>query len=324
VKAVRIHKFGDERVLQYEDAPDPVAGPADVLIRVRAASVNRGDLGRRAGTYTTNLPLPMILGWDIAGDIVQVGAEVTNVHVGQRVVARIPSGGYAELAIAEGAVVVSLPENVSYDDAASLPVAFLTAWVALLDTVNLQKGETALIQSAGSGVGMAAVQIAKRVAGATVYATAGTDDKIVRARALGADACINYSKADFLAEVKRLTNGRGVDVALDSVGGEVFARSQKALAENGRLISVGRSSGQPPVVDHELERAKKHRIVTGWALGAMRTPEQSAADLARVVALVSDGTLQTVVDRVFPLMEAPSAHRYLAGRNQFGKVILRP
>src|SRR5439155_20530880 len=127
---------------------------------------------------------------------------------------------------------------------------------------------------------------------------------------------INYANMDFLAELLRLTSGRGVDVALDAVGGDVFARSQQALADHGRLVSVGRSSGQPPVVDRALAKARGHQIVTGWALGAMRTPEQSAQDLAHIVELVSNGTLTTVVDKVFTLSDAASAHRYLAGRNQ--------
>ncbi|HLB29777.1 MAG TPA: zinc-binding dehydrogenase [Dehalococcoidia bacterium] len=325
MKAVRIHRFGDESVLQYEDAPDPVVGPEDVLIRVRAASVNRGDLGRRAGTSAAAPPaLPLIIGWDVAGDVVATGAGVGNVRVGQRVVMRLTAGGYAELAAAPAAVAVPLPVGVSYEQAASLPVVFLTAWVALLDTAKLKAGETALVQSAGSGVGMAGVQIAKHVAGARVFTTAGTDEKVAKARELGADVAINYTTQDFLPEVLRLTEGRGVQVALDMVGGDVFARSQKALAEGGRLVSVGRSSGVAPEVDTALAEAKHQQVVTGWGLGSLRTPEQAAQDLAKIVDLVAQGTLKTIIDRVYPLSEAAEAHRYLANRAQFGKIILVP
>lgn len=324
MKAVVIHQFGDESVLQYEDAPDPTVGPRDVLIRVRASSVNRGDLGRRAGGMAAATSLPLILGWDVAGDVVQIGAEVNTVMTGQRVVARLPQGGYAELAVAPANTVVRLPDEVSYDEAASLPVVFLTAWVALLDTAKLTGNDTVLVQAAGSGVGMAGVQIAKKVVGARVITTAGSDEKVARARGLGADEAINYTTHDFLPEVQRSTDGVGVQAALDMVGGDVFARSQRALAEGGRLVSVGRSSGAAPEVDTALAEQQKQKVTVGWALPQLRTPEYAAQELARIVALVADGTLTTVIDKIFPLRDASEAHRYLASRSQFGKVILNP
>ncbi|MBI2855518.1 MAG: zinc-binding dehydrogenase [Chloroflexi bacterium] len=325
MKAVRIHEFGDEGVLRYEDVPDPSIGSKDVLVQVRAASINRGDLGRRAGGGGAAPPsIPLIIGWDVAGEVVQVGPEVDKLRVGQRVVVRLPEGGYAELAAAPAAWAVPLPDEVGFDEGASLPVAFLTAWVSLLDTAGLAAGETALVQSAGSGVGMAGVQIARHVAGARVFTTAGTDAKVARARELGADVAINYTTQDFLAEVRQQTQGQGVQVALDSVGGDVFSRSQQVLAEGGRLVSVGRSSGSAPEVDTALAERKSQRVVTGWALGTQRTREEAAEDLGRIVDLVARGTLKTIIDRVFPLSEAAEAHRYLASRAQFGKVILRP
>lgn len=253
-----------------------------------------------------------------------MGPEVDKLRVGQRVVVRLPEGGYAELAAAPAAWAVPLPDEVGFDEGASLPVAFLTAWVSLLDTAGLAAGETALVQSAGSGVGMAGVQIARHVAGARVFTTAGTDAKVARARELGADVAINYTTQDFLAEVRQQTQGQGVQVALDSVGGDVFSRSQQVLAEGGRLVSVGRSSGSAPEVDTALAERKSQRVVTGWALGTQRTREEAAEDLGRIVDLVARGTLKTIIDRVFPLSEAAEAHRYLASRAQFGKVILRP
>ena len=325
MKAICIHEYGDESVLKYEDVSDPTMGPEDVLIRVRAASVNRGDLSRRSGGISpAPLTQPLIVGWDVAGDVEEIGSVVSNVQVGQRVVARLPDGGYAERASAPANVVVPLPDNVNYDEAASLPVAFLTAWVALLDTAKLKSGEAVLVQSAGSGVGMAGVQIAKHVAGARVFTTAGTDEKVARGLELGADVGINYTNQDFLEEVLRQTNGQGVQVALDIVGGEVFSRSQQALAEGGRLVSVGQSSGQSPQIDEALAERKRQQVVIGWSLGETRTREQAAKDLARIVELVADGTLKTIIDRVFPLEQAAEAHRYLASRGQFGKVVLRP
>lgn len=325
MKAAIVHEYGPEDVLKYEDVPDPQPGPNDVLIRVRAAALNRGDLGRRAGGYNPNAAaLPLIIGWDIAGDIVAVGPEVTTRRVGERIVARLAQGGYAELATAPAGVAVPLPDDLSYEEAASLPVAFLTAWVALLETAALKPGETALVQSCGSGVGMAGVQIARWVAGARVITTAGTDEKCARGRKLGANRAVNYTTGDFLAEAMKFTNGRGVDVALDMVGGDVFARSQRALAPGGRLVTVGRASGEAPVADEALAKEKGHEVTMGWSLATRKTPEEAAAELAKIVDLIAKGILKTVIDKVFPLSEAAAAHRYLAGRNQFGKVVLRP
>ena len=325
MKAIRVYEYGDESVLKYEEVADPTCGPDGVLVRVRAASVNRGDLSRRAGTNATApLTEPLIIGWDVAGDMVEVGSRVENIKVGQRVVMRLPSGGYAELAAANGANAVPLPDGVDYDQAASLPVAFLTSWVALLNTAKLVAGETALVQAAGSGVGMAGVQIAKHVAGARVITTAGTDAKVARAKELGADDAINYTSHDFLPEVQRLTDGQGVQVGLDMVGGDVFSRSQQALSEGGRLVSVGRSSGAGPVVDDALAERRHQEVVVGWRLGEAQHPAQTTRDLGRIVELVDQGTLKTIIDRVFPLSETAEAHRYLASRAQFGKVILHP
>jgi len=324
MKAIVIHEFGDESVLRYEDAPDPKPGADEVLIRVRAASINRGDFGRRAGFFQATRT-PLIIGWDIAGDIVEVGANVSDLRPGQRVVAQVMGGGYAELAAAPANATVPMPEGISYEEAASLPVAWLTAWIALLDTAPLKPGETALVQSVSSGVGMAGVQIAKRVANASVvFTTAGTDEKCRRGLELGADYAINYTKSDFLTEVMERTNGRGVDVALDMIGGETFAKSQQALAEGGRLVSVGRASGAPPVIDEELAQRKKQMITTNWLVFTIKPREQLSAELAKIMDLVAAKKLDAVVDRVFPLSQAAEAHRYLAGRNQFGKVLLRP
>jgi len=325
MKAITIRQQGDQGFLQYEEVPDPNVGPSDVLIKVRAASVNRGDLslGYAAGSGGPSAGAP-IIGWDVAGDIAETGSDATKLKVGQRVVARLVSGGYAELAAAPEDTVVPLPDDLDYDEGASVPVAFLTAWVALFDTAKLTEGETALVQAAGSGVGIAGIQIARRVAGARVFTTAGTDDKVAMAAKLGADVAINYETHDFLAEVLDLTQGEGVHVVLDGVGGEVFARSQMALAEGGRLVSVGRSSGDTPVVDTELAKRKSQTVVTGWRLRDERTHDQAAVDLERIIGLIAERTLKTVVDRVFPLSEAAEAHRYLASRAQFGKVVLRP
>lgn len=324
MKAAVINEYGSEDVLTYQDVPDPTIGPDDVLIRVRAASINRGDFGRREGYFQAG-QTPLIIGWDIAGDIEQAGAEVKGLKPGQRVVAQVMGGGYAELAAAPANAVVPMPEGITYEEAASLPVAWLTAWIALLDTAALKPGETALVQSVSSGVGMAGVQIAKHVGGAgCVFTTAGTDEKCRRGLELGADYTINYTNGDLVAEVMQKTSGRGVDVALDMIGGETFAKTQQALAEGGRLVSVGRASGEGPQVDEDLAKAKNQTIVTGWLVFTIKPREELSAELAKIMDAVVAKKLNPVIDRVFPLSEAAEAHRYMGGRNQFGKVLLRP
>jgi NADPH2:quinone reductase len=324
MKAAVINEYGDEGVLTYQDMPDPVIKADEVLIRVRAASINRGDFGRRAGFFQAG-QTPLVIGWDIAGDIEAAGANVTTLRPGQRVVSQVMGGGYAELAAAPANATVPLPEGISYEEAASLPVAWLTAWIALLDTAALKPGETALVQSVSSGVGMAGVQIAKHVGGAgMVFTTAGSDEKCSKGLELGADYAVNYSSGDILGEVMARTNGRGVDVALDMIGGETFAKTQQALAEGGRLVSVGRAGGQAPEVDQALAERKHQTITTGWLVFTIKPREELSADLAKIMDAVVARKLNPVIDRVFPLSEAAEAHRYIAGRNQFGKVLLRP
>lgn len=325
MKAVRVHEYGDENVLRYEDAPEPVAAEGAVLIRVRASALNRGDLGRRGGLFPGAGPLvePLIIGWDVAGDVVTVGPGVSSFAPGQRVVARVDGGGYAELVAAKAAGTVAIPEGVSYEQAASLPVAYLTAWVALFETLKLQAGETALVQAVSAGVGMAGVQIAKHAGKAgVVFTTAGTEERARRGLELGADYASTYG--DFVETVMQHTGGRGVDVALEMVGGQVFTDSQRALAEGGRLVSVGRSSREDTIVDTALAEQKRQQVIVGWNLGRERSVPDQSKDLATILELVKDGTLEVVIDRTFPLSETAEAHRHLARRGQFGKVLLIP
>jgi putative PIG3 family NAD(P)H quinone oxidoreductase len=319
MKAAVIHEFGPEEVLRYEDAPDPTPGPGEVLVRVRAAAVNRGDLGRRMGTYPAAVPLPLIIGWDIAGTVEALGPGVRDFVPGQRVVARIPQGGYAELAVAPVTQTVAIPDGVSFEQAAALPVAYLTAWFALHHQGALRPGEICLVQAAASGVGVAGIQIAKLM-GARVLTTAGTEAKLALGRRLGADVTINYTTEDFAAVVMKETDGRGVDVVLESVGGDVLARSVAALAQGGRLVSVGNSSRQAAQVD--LAAALRRRVsLFGFALAA---EEGHNAALAELLDLVAAGTIEAVIERTFPLREAAAAHRHLAARDNMGKVLLIP
>ena len=323
MKAAIIHETGNEDVFRYEDVPDPEPRPRQVLLRIESASVNRGDLFRRDGSYGGGTQtLPLIIGWDVAGTIIGVGSEVGTRQVGQRVVATLPQGGYAEMTAVNEAGTVPIPDSVSFDEAASIPIVFLTSWFALRDVANLKEGETALIQSAGSGVGMAGIQIAKHM-GCTVITTAGSQDKLDKARELGADHCINYNEADFLAETMSIIERAGVDVVLEAVGGEVLTKSVQALAMGGRAVTVGNTSRQPATVEPGL---MLNRLLTlkGFSLAAQMGSGGVMQELQTILDLFAEGKLRTVIDRVFPLSEAAEAHRHLGDRRNFGKVLLRP
>jgi NADPH2:quinone reductase len=323
MKAVVIEEFGGPEVLRYGDVPDPALFPASVLIEVRAAGVNRGDLQRRAGeSGGEQEPLPMIVGWEIAGVVKAVGDLVHDMRPGERLVAIIPSGGYAELAAPIAQAVVPIPESLSFEEAAGIPVVFMTAWFALVRKAALRPGETVLVQAAGSGVGTAGVQIAKHF-GARVIATAGSDDKLARVRELGADGTINYRTTDFAEAVTAITGGRGVDVVLESVGGRTLVKSIELLASGGRLVSVGNSSEEPVSIDAALF-VEKDVSLSGLYLGAELLKSGAIEEFQKVVNLCGRGELKVIVDRVLPLTEAAAAHAILADRSNFGKVILRP
>ena len=320
MKAAVANEPGNEEVLQYQEAPDPACGDGQVRIRVRAAAINRGDLGRRAGRSAgAQLSWPLIIGWDIAGEIESVGSGVADRKVGDRVVALIPQGGYAELATAPAGDTVPLPDNVSFDEGAALPVAYLTARYALLWRAGLQAGETVLIQAGASGVGVGAIQMAKNQ-GATVITTAGSGEKVEFCKGLGADHVINYRDQDFAQEVRRITNDAGVDVVLESVGGETLAKSMDVLGQFGRLVSVGNTVRETATMDVTAFLAKRCHL-EGFSL---LVQDDIPAELADLVQEVSDGSIKAVIDKVFSLSEAAEAHRYVAERRNMGKVILRP
>ncbi len=325
MKAVVIHELGSPDVLKYEDVPDPQIRPRQVLVRIKAASINRGDLGRREGTYrgaTAGAALPLVLGWDVAGEVLEVGNEVEGRHVGQRVVATLAQGGYAELAAVNVAGTVPIPDNLSYEEAASIPIAFLTSWFALLKVGELQDGEAALIQAGGSGIGMAAIQIAKHV-GATVITTSSAEDKLERCREMGADLAINYRQADVSGEVSGFTAGAGVNYVLESVGGETFSNSLRCLAPGGRLVTVGNTSQSTSTVDAGMLVQRGLRII-GFSLSTQMGRGGVMGELHRILELFEQGALKTAVDRVFPLSEAADAHRYVGDNRNFGKVLLLP
>jgi NADPH2:quinone reductase len=321
MKAIRIHKFGDtEDVLQYEDVPIPEPKPGEVLIKVDAASLNRADLSLRKGAYRISPDqLPVIPGREFAGTVEKLGAGVNEFKNGQRVVGYPSLGGYAEYAVANAAEVRPVPDGVTSAQAAAAPTVFLTAWFGLLTDGNLKSGDWLLVQGGSSGVGTAAVQIGKHL-GAKVIATTGSEEKARRLRKLGADLTIDVSQNDFLPEVMRVTDNRGVDVVLEMIGGEVYQKSLKALAPGGRLFSIGGAFGSIPDSPPNLTEGRK---ATRFSItNYLKAKPEDFKQLDEILKLVQQKKFQIPIDKSFPLSETGAAQRYLQGRDHFGKVIL--
>jgi NADPH2:quinone reductase len=321
MKAIRIHKFGDtEDVLQYEDVPMPEPKADEVLIKVEAAALNRADLSLRKGAYRISPDqLPVIPGREFGGKVEKLGANVSEFKVGQRVVGYPSLGGYAEYAVAKTSEVRPVPDGVTSAQAAAVPTVFLTAWFGLLTDGNLKSGDWLLAQAGSSGVGTAAIQIAKHW-GARTIATTGSEEKARRLRKLGADVTIDVSENDFLPEVLRVTGHRGVDVVLEMIGGEVYQKSLQALAPGGRLVSIGGAFGALPDSPPALADGRK---ATRFSItNYLKAQPADFKQLDDILKLVAENEFQVVIGKSFPLAETRAAQRYLEGREHFGKVML--
>jgi NADPH2:quinone reductase len=323
MKAAVNYEPGGPEVLRYEDVPDPVMGDGDVLVQIETVSIEGGDtLGRgEAETFGQ----AHIVGYQAAGTVIAVGALVTGLHEGDRVVTVGLDGSHAELRAVPEAFCWPVPDGLAIDQAACVPIPFGTADDCLFEFGRLQSGETALIHAGASGVGIAAIQLAHRV-GATVLATASRDDKLERLTEFGLDHGINYLETDFADEVRRLTDGRGADVIVDSVGGQTLRDSLLCLAYRGRIVSVGdagRQAAQP--LDISTLR-QNNQSLTGVFLGAeLFLGGPRAHDLiGDRLAEVATGALRVVIDRTYPLAEAAAAHAYIESRQSFGRVVLVP
>lgn len=340
MKAIVIPKHGGPEVLELRDVPQPAPGPNEVLVRVRACALNHLDLWSRGGIPGIQFPLPLIPGSDIAGEVAAMGSAAQRVKVGEQVVLSpgvgcgqcaacasgnesqcrryaligyMRDGGCAEYVAAPEVNVLPKPEGLSFEEAAAVPLVFLTAWHMLITRAQLRAGEDVLVLGAGSGIGSAAIQIAKLV-GARVIATAGNPAKFEKARALGADEMIDHSKQDISEEARRLTGKRGVDVVFEHVGKATWEQSIKSLATAGRLVTCGATTGREGQTDLRLLFARQLSLL-GSYMG-------SRGELFHVLKLVEDGKLRPVVDRVLPLGQARAAHEVMERREQFGKVVL--
>ena len=322
MKAAVYYKTGKPDVLRYEEVPDPVCRPGGVIIQVQAVSIQGGDTLNRAGGIMASTP--HIVGYQVGGVIRDVGPAVTDRKVGDRVVATMAFGSHAELASVPPSATYLVPDGLDIRQAAGVPIEFGTAHDCLFEFGHLQTGETVLVQAGASGVGLAAVQLAKR-AGATVLATASSDDRLERLKDYGMDHGINYRTGDFVAETMELTKGRGVDLVVDSVGGKTLEGSVSALAYRGRISWVGNAGreAEPPNIGMLMG---KNATITGVFLGAefSAAPQRTRAMVEGVLEDVAKGELKVVIDREFPLAEAAAAHAYIESRSVLGRVLLIP
>jgi NADPH:quinone reductase-like Zn-dependent oxidoreductase len=341
-EAVVLREHGGPEVLRRERLPAVEPGPREVRVAVRAVALNHLDLWVRRGGPAFKVQFPHRLGADVAGTVDALGAGVADLEIGQRVVVspgvscgvcraclsgrdnlcrqygilgEHRDGGYGQLLVVPRQNIAPYPGELSFPEAAAGLLTFLTAWQMLVEKAAVRPGETVLVQGAGSGVGVAGVQIA-RLFGARVIATAGSDDKLARLRELGAEAVINYRTSDFAAEVKKLTDRRGVDVVFEHVGGATFAASVRAVATGGRIVTCGATSGFTTEID--LRHIFFRQIaVLGSTMG-------SKGALLEVLAHIAAGRLRPIVDRAMPLADAAEAHRLLEARAVFGKIVLEP
>lgn len=336
MKAIRFHAHGAADVLRLEDAPDPELSPGEVLVRVRACALNHLDIWNRRGV--ARITLPHILGADVAGEV--ASSSDKELQIGRRVMLQPglscgrcamclegrdnecphydvlgsqSDGGYAELVKVPAQNIIPLPDAIGFVEAAAFPLTFVTAWHMLVTRAKVRPGEDVLVLGAGSGVGQAAIQIAW-LHGARVFATAGSDEKLARARELGAFDVINHHTQDLPAEIRRLTTTRGVDVVIEHVGTATWDRSLKCLSRGGRLVTCGATTGYDATVDLRFLFARQYSLM-GSYMG-------TKAELLRAAQFFFAGQLRPIVDRTFPLADAAAAHRHLEEGKQFGKVVL--
>lgn len=337
MKAVRFHEHGDVSVLRYEDAPDPVPAPLRAIVRVRACALNHLDLWERRGLDRVRLPLPHISGSDIAGDVVDAGAS--GLPEGARVMLQPglrcghcaacgegrdnqcaeydvlglrSDGGYAELVSVPSENLIPIPAHVDYVTAAAFPLTFLTAWHMLMTRAAMRAGDIVLVLAGGSGVGQAAIQLARHF-GARVFATSAAE-KIDRTQALGAEAVFDHYRTDFAKAIREATGGRGADIVIEHVGEATWERSVRALAAGGRLVTCGATSGHAAAIDLRHLFARQLSLL-GSYMGRF-------SELRAAAPLLFDGRVTPVIDQVFPLAQAADAQRRLEEKWQFGKIVL--
>lgn len=321
--AIHVQTDHPDRPLVWQGAPDPVVGPDDALVDIHATALNRADLLQRAGNYPPPPGAPDILGLEMAGVIADVGSHVRGWHAGDRVCALLGGGGYAERVAVHHSQLMPIPPGWSFAEAAALPEAYLTAFVNLFMEARLQPGESALVHGGASGVGVAAIQLLHHL-GHTVYATAGSDDKVAACRQLGADQAINYRSEDFAERVRHFTQGQGVDVILDMVGASYFERNLDLLKTRGRLVFIATLGGSQVTLDISRLMRKRIRLI-GSVLRPRTLDEKfeiKETFMNRCWPLLQRGAIRPVIDTILPITEANAAHARMAANANIGKIVL--
>ncbi len=323
MRAVIIDRPGDESVMRIADVPGPVVGHGELLLRVTATALNRADILQRQGTYPPPPGASGILGLECAGEVGEVGPGVDGWRRGDRAMALLAGGGYAEEVAVPAPCAMHVPERLSLVDAAAVPEAFLTVHLTVFELAALPPGGAALVHGGGSGIGTAAIQMVK-AAGGRVIVTAGSAAKCRRCTELGADRAVDYRSEDFAAAVQEATGGRGVDVVLDSIGAPYLERNLASLSVGGRLVFIALMGGTR--VEADLATLMRKRLsLIGSTLRARPVPEKAAlvASFAeRFLPMFADGRLRPVIDRVLPIERVAEAHRVMAASEHFGKIVL--
>ena len=320
MKAAVYYETGGPEVLKYEDVPDPICHPKGIIVKVEAVSIEGGDtLNRYRGFMRTK---PHIVGYQAGGTVIEVGSEVTNFRVGDKVATSGADASHAELRSVPARSAWKVPDGFDVKLASVMPVAFGTADDCLFEFGHLKAGETVLIQAGASGVGTAAIQLAKR-AGAFVYATASSDAKLEALKPLGMDVGINYKEKDVAPEIMRLTNKKGVNLVVDSVGGTTLQGSINSLAYRGRVSMVGAAGREAMTVDVGGMMGG-NKSLSGVFLGAEIGTDRVYDNIQRLIDEAARGELTVVIDRTFPLSEAAAAHAYIESRAAVGRVLLIP
>ncbi|HLR53071.1 MAG TPA: quinone oxidoreductase [Candidatus Avamphibacillus sp.] len=324
MKAMQFQKYGGPDVLGLIDTEIPFIGEKEVLIEVKAIGVNYADTARREGQYVVPTPLPFIPGAEVAGVVSKVGEGVTGVEIGKRVVTLIEKGGYAEYVVAPAKGLIPIPDGVDYEQAVALPLQGLTAYHTLKTMGRIKQGESVLIHAAAGGVGLLAVQLARLFGAKEVIATASNDAKLALAKDMGADHLVNYTKDGWEDDIRSITDGKGVDVALEMVGGEIFHKTLDCLAAFGRLVIYGAASGEQTTF-YPSNLMRRNQSVIGFFLPQiMKQPELLESSLEELLGYVNYGELELKVWGSYPLTDAALVHQLLQGRETTGKVILVP
>ncbi|MFI5936238.1 NAD(P)H-quinone oxidoreductase [Actinoplanes sp. NPDC051494] len=322
MRAIVIEKPGGPEALVWNEVPDPVPGPGEVVVQVTAAAVNRADVMQRQGAYPPPPGSPPYPGLECSGVITALGDGVTGHNVGERVCALLSGGGYAEQVAVPAGQLLPIPQGLSVQEAAALPEVACTVWSNVVDIARLRQGRTLLVHGGGGGIGTFAVQLGKAL-GATVLVTA-REPKHEQLKALGADLAIDYTSTDFVAAVKDFTDGRGADVILDIIAAKYLDRNLEAVATNGHIVTIGMQGGRKAELDFGVLMAKRA------SLSATTLRARPAAEKARIVKgvhdqvwpLVGAGTIRPIIDRTFPMAEAAEAHRLMESSDHLGKILL--